>query len=420
MKIIIYGLDRSRKVIERNLRDNCNIVGYCDDFYKLGTYSDKNLITLDEIKDTDFDYIIISSMNDERVEEINNKLINAGIEKDKILKFFSLYKELCTYLLELPLKRSHRILSNMGDDIEGIILGISHGAVDINPKYLDKKFCNLAIPMQDLYYNLKQLKTLVYDYPEKVKNIKYAIIDMYTYTYFNYDISMTNNAVLYYENSGYREDEKHNFDNNKNFTGTIQEELDKRQQMYEDREESSFQDEDKKHQLDVFRLLFDRDAMDVTYDYKDINIYKDYCVDFPLRKDREKIISDEEIEELKRTETPSSLQTFQFSKTLAENRTVFREILKLLNEINENIKIYLVLIPEYNERELYLQKQEKFWKESFYRTLEIFREDFKFTVLDFKDYKELYTNRDYYYDSGHLNYKGSVEFTELLNNYIDY
>lgn len=420
MKVIIYGLDRSRKVIERNLRDNCEIVGYCDDFYKLGVYSDKNLIALDEIKDTDFDYIIISSMNEERVEEINNKLINAGIEKDKILKFFSLYKELCTYLLELPLKRSHRILSNMGDDIEGIILGISHGAVDINPKYLDKKFCNLAIPMQDLYYNLKQLKTLVYDYPEKVKNIKYAIIDMYTYTYFNYDISMTNNAVLYYENSGYREDEKHNFDNNKNFTGTIQEELDKRQQMYEDREESSFQDEDKKHQLDVFRLLFDRDAMDVTYDYKDINIYKDYCVDFPLRKDREKIISDEEIEELKRTETPSSLQTFQFSKTLAENRTVFREILKLLNEINENIKIYLVLIPEYNERELYLQKQEKFWKESFYRTLEIFREDFKFTVLDFKDYKELYTNRDYYYDSGHLNYKGSVEFTELLNNYIDY
>ena len=420
MKVIIYGLDRSRKVIERNLRDNCEIVGYCDDFYKLGVYSDKNLIALDEIKDTDFDYIIISSMSEERVEEINNKLINAGIEKDKILKFFSLYKELCTYLLELPLKRSHRILSNMGDDIEGIILGISHGAVDINPKYLDKKFCNLAIPMQDLYYNLKQLKTLVYDYPEKVKNIKYAIIDMYTYTYFNYDISMTNNAVLYYENSGYREDEKHNFDNNKNFTGTIQEELDKRQQMYEDREESSFQDEDKKHQLDVFRLLFDRDAMDVTYDYKDINIYKDYCVDFPLRKDREKIISDEEIEELKRTETPSSLQTFQFSKTLAENRTVFREILKLLNEINENIKIYLVLIPEYNERELYLQKQEKFWKESFYRTLEIFREDFKFTVLDFKDYKELYTNRDYYYDSGHLNYKGSVEFTELLNNYIDY
>ena len=420
MKIIIYGLDRSRKVIERNLRDNCNIVGYCDDFYKLGVYSDKNLIALDEIKDTDFDYIIISSMNDERVEEINKKLINAGIEKDKILKFFSLYKELCTYLLELPLKRSHRILSNMGDDIEGIILGISHGAVDINPKYLDKKFCNLAIPMQDLYYNLKQLKTLVYDYPEKVKNIKYAIIDMYTYTYFNYDISMTNNAVLYYENSGYREDEKHNFDNNKNFTGTIQEELDKRQQMYEDREESSFQDEDKKHQLDVFRLLFDRDAMDVTYDYKDINIYKDYCVDFPLRKGREKIISDEEIEELKRTETPSSLQTFQFSKTLAENRTVFREILKLLNEINENIKIYLVLIPEYNERELYLQKQEKFWRESFYRTLEIFREDFKFTVLAFKDYKELYTNRDYYYDSGHLNYKGSVEFTELLNNYIDY
>ena len=420
MKVIIYGLDRSRKVIERNLRDNCEIVGYCDDFYKLGVYSDKNLIALDEIKDTDFDYIIISSMSEERVEEINNKLINAGIEKDKILKFFSLYKELCTYLLELPLKRSHRILSNMGDDIEGIILGISHGAVDINPKYLDKKFCNLAIPMQDLYYNLKQLKTLVYDYPEKVKNIKYAIIDMYTYTYFNYDISMTNNAVLYYENSGYREDEKHNFDNNKNFTGTIQEELDKRQQMYEDREESSFQDEDKKHQLDVFRLLFDRDAMDVTYDYKNINIYKDYCVDFPLRKDREKIISDEEIEELKRTETPSSLQTFQFSKTLAENRTVFREILKLLNEINENIKIYLVLIPEYNERELYLQKQEKFWKESFYRTLEIFREDFKFTVLDFKDYKELYTNRDYYYDSGHLNYKGSVEFTELLNNYIDY
>ncbi|CDM70310.1 hypothetical protein CM240_3193 [Clostridium bornimense] len=420
MKVIIYGLDRSRKVIERNLRGNCEIVGYCDDFYRLGVYSDKNLIKLDEIKDTDFDYIIISSLSENRVEEINNKLIKAGIEKNKILKFFSVYKEQCTFLLDLPLKRSHRILSNMGNDIEGIILGISHGAIDINPKYLDKKFCNLAMPMQDLYYNLKQLKTLVYEYPEKAKNIKYAIIDMYTYTYFNYDISMTNNAVLYYENSGYREDEKHNFDNNKNFTGTIQEELDKRQEMYEKNQKISLQDKDKMYQLEIFNKLFDRNTMDVTFDYKDINIYKDYCVDFPLRKDREKIISDEEIEELKRTETPSSLQTFQFSKTLAENRTVFREILKLLNEINENIKIYLVLIPEYNERELYLQKQEKFWKESFYRTLEIFRENFKFTVLDFKDYKELYANRDYYYDSGHLNYKGSVEFTELLNNYIDY
>lgn len=420
MKVIIYGLDRSRKVIERNLRNNCEIVGYCDDFYKLGTYRDKNLIPIDEIKNIDFDYIIISSMDKKREDEIREKLITIGVEESKIWKFFSFYKEIVTFLLKLPLKRSHRILSNMGNDIEGIILGISHGAVGINPKYLDKKFCNLAIPMQDLYYNLKQLKTLVYEYPEKIKNIKYAIIDMYTYTYFNYDISMTNNAVSYYENSGYRDDEKHNFDNNKNFTGTIKEELDKKQHMYEENHDVSFQDKVRQHQMEVFHSLFDIDAMDVTYDYKDINIYKDYCADFPLKSEREKIITDEEIEELKRTEAPSSLQTIRFSKTLGENRTVFREILKLLNEINENIKIYLVLIPEYNERELYLQKQEEFWKESFYRTLEIFREDFKFTVLDFKDYKELYTNRDYYYDSGHLNYKGSVEFTELLNNYIDY
>ena len=67
MKVIIYGLDRSRKVIERNLRDNCEIVGYCDDFYKLGTYSDKNLISIDEIKNIDFDYIIISSMDKSKI-----------------------------------------------------------------------------------------------------------------------------------------------------------------------------------------------------------------------------------------------------------------------------------------------------------------------------------------------------------------
>ena len=77
------------------------------------------------------------------------------------------------------------------ENYEGLILGMSHAEVGIIPGRLQLgNVANLAVPSQDLYYNLKTFEYCLSNYPEKISGIRNVIIDMYDYSYFNFDSSM--------------------------------------------------------------------------------------------------------------------------------------------------------------------------------------------------------------------------------------
>ncbi|WP_294345357.1 hypothetical protein [uncultured Clostridium sp.] len=418
MKILLYGLERGHLIAEKYLKKEHKIIGYVDEFYKGKVYNGLNVYSKESINDLNFDYIVIAIESTEVRKVAYEDLKQLGIESKKIVDFFDIYMECYSYKLDIPVKKIDRIMSNVNKPLDGIILGISHGLCGINPKYLQKNFCNLAIPSQDLYYNLKQLKHLIKNYREKVENLQYVVIDMFTYIYFNYDISLTKNAVLYYELSGYRDDESHNFAKNKNFDGTISEELAKIQEKYEKDAREKYSREDVRARKEIYNSLFDMDNVDINEDFKRIGIYDRYVSDFGTRVERERVITDEEIEKLKSEDMPNSIAVNMFSETVKENIEIFNEMLKTIFELNKDMKVYLVLIPQYIEREIKVQKEDLDWKPKFYDILDKFKEEYKFEVLDFKDCEAISAKREYYYDFGHLNYQGSMVFTELLNSYI--
>lgn len=418
MKILLYGLGRGHLIVEKYLKEKHEIVGYVDEFLKEKEYNGVSVYTKECIKNLDYECIVIAIEPNRERKKAYNDLKSLGIKDDRIMDFFDLYMEYYSYRLELPLKRIDKVMSNVHNKLDGIILGISHGLCAINTNHMKGNFCNLAIPSQDLYYNLKQLKHLIKYYKDKADQLQYVIIDMFSYIYFNYDISLTKNAVLYFEESGYRDDECHNFAKNKNFNGTVSEELLKRHEGYVKEAKEKLFNREKRKEKRIFSYLFNMDNVNVNEDFKELGIYDKYVSDIYVRSEREKVITDEEIEQLKLEDKPNSIAVNMFTETVKENIEIFDELLKTIFNLNKDMKVYLVLIPQYIEKEIKVQAEEVEWKPQFYDILYKFREKYKFEILDFKDYEEISAKQEYYYDYGHLNYTGSMVFTELLNNYI--
>ena len=110
------------------------------------------------------------------------------------------------------MKMCDRVLGNPNiKEFEGLFLGISHAYTDIIPEVLKVPFANLAMSSQDIYYNYSILKYVIMKYPQKLRDVKYVLIDMYRYNYFNFDVSKSKVATRYFEWSGIWDD-GHNFD----------------------------------------------------------------------------------------------------------------------------------------------------------------------------------------------------------------
>ena len=103
-----------------------------------------------------------------------------------------------------------------GDSIEGMILGNSF----VRFGYIEDKnifpTINLAVPSQDLFYNSRVFDMCVTNYKQRMRNLKFIIIDLYDYNYFNGDISKGKGLYDYFMWGGIVEEhnyyEKHNID----------------------------------------------------------------------------------------------------------------------------------------------------------------------------------------------------------------
>lgn len=390
MKCIIYGLSTVRQTIESYIKEDVEIIGYSDSFSELEYFNGKKFYKPKELLNVDFDIIIIAINTFVDCVNVEEYLFNLGIENKKIIPLYKIMKYICI----LTENRSFidRLLSKRRK-LDGIIFGISYGANGINPKYFKHNFYNFCIGSQDLYYILEQIKYIKLNYKEKIENLKYIILDMYTYTYFNYDVSLSKNAFDFIYNNGF-EKNTHNLNKNKNYSSKyitkISENLD-----------------------EYIREILEK-TMKLDYIKRDDNGYI-------LNNSENNNILDEE--EIKRYNINSlgysSIQKNRYTDTENENIKIFEEIINEVVEINSEIKIYLVLIPRYKIKEDKLKSVESIWKNRFYNILKKLKLKYNFEVLDFKEYEDISNVREYYSDLEHLNYNGAIKFTKLLSNKIE-
>lgn len=340
-----------------------------------------------------FDCIIIA-VKDLKTSGDLFTLISMILDDDShIIDFYRLYRA-C-----MPFMKADRIMTNHPEQkYDGMILGISHAEVGLIPRCFDGNFCNLAVTSQDIYFNMKTLEYCLVNYPEKIRNLKYLILDLYDYTYFNYDTSLSKNTLNYYSLGGYLD--AHNFARNKHFHGSF---------------------ENVKTDILANRFRGMTDSMVSLWNELFPDIYTQYdYLEFPFITTtylRTKVIQDKDIEKYYAN---TSIVEKIFHDTIQENIQHFYALLDLLYRINSQIKIYLILLP----RNFYAQQkgnalypQYTQWKEMFETILEEANKTYPFTYLNFKDH-EISKEMKYYYDVSHFNYYGAVTFSKLLNNMI--
>lgn len=293
-----------------------------------------------------------------------------------------------------------RVLKNpLEKKYEGLILGISHAQCGILSNQMKKKFANLAVSSQDIFYNWKTLEYCLEKYRDKVKDLKYIVFDMYDYNYFNFDISRSRQAISYYKDGGFCGDAhnfaKNNFYNNNTFENTI---MYLQSMKYEGILEA---------QVELWEKLFEN-----VHTY---NNYDEFVTNRELSKRVHMIPKDCNDD----YGTESSIMQRIFENTIQENINSFYHILELAYEWNPKMEIYVLLMPRYvqaekQERELAIYPK---WKEQFYSVICQAQERYQFTFLDWKEHEISYCS-NYYEDVSHFNYFGAMKFTEILNNYI--
>lgn len=338
-----------------------------------------------------YDVIVVAVKDEEQSADICKILSRISGRGSNIINFFLFVH------LTVPAMIADRVMCNPAvSEYEGMILGISHAYVGILPGCFDIPFCNLAFNSQDIFYNLKVFDYCITHYLSKVRSLKYLIIDLYDYTYFNYDTSMSRSVLGYYGCGGYTLEPHHFIENSHAHCDfeTLQTMLLKRR--YQDITEE---------QVDLFETMF--------YHVHETQGYLAYQSPCNIHL-RNKIVSDTEVEEY---QVETSIVRNVFEKIIQENITLFYQLLDRIYQFNPEMKVYLVLLPQYYQAQEKAKEAYAEWKERFYDIILTANQQYPFTFWDFKEH-EIAKEQICFQDISHLNYYGANKFTNILRSMI--
>ena len=344
-----------------------------------------------DVDNNSFDLFVVTA---EKSTVIKDMLVEeVGVSKEKIISFWQLYNA------SLPSMVCDKIMLNPEvDEYEGLITGLSHAEVGFIPSMLDAKFCNLAISSQDIYGMYKNIEYCLANYPKKIKNLKYAVIDLCDYHYFNYDNSLSKTAVNYWAVGGYNHD-GHNFANNKLYDISFDDVMNLLGQSKIDGI----------NEIDIANWNVNFPDVYECAGYKGFSsIYKDLS-------NRVNIVNETMVNNF---EYNRGVIKNVFDKTIKENQRYLEALLELLKQINPEVEIYFTLIPKYVEVEAMEAEQMLKHKSIFFNILDDLSKKFEFTFLDFKECSNIKYNRNYFNDANHLNYYGAIKFTNEFNRMI--
>ena len=242
-----------------------------------------------------------------------------------------------------------------------MILGISHAECGIIPEQLSGGcFVNLALSSQDIYYNYATLRYCCVHHAERLRRMSVLMLDLFDYTYFNYDVSLSRDIKNYLSYGGI--EDPHNYPANKNFSLPWDELV---------RQAQSFQ---------------------------------------PVPQNRNRVVKDTDID---RFPFSSSPRTKRFDATIQENIAVFHELLKLARQINPSMRIICLVLPRFCKTRERLAGVLDSWRGEYLDIIRDAQERYGFEFLDYTDHM-ISTRRELYYDSAHLNAAGAAAFTDLL------
>lgn len=386
-KLLIVGpLKDSEPCIEQ-LKRNRDSFCLCKEFLEKGENGGYEVVSLQEVEESAFDLVVVTARTG--AEQTRDFLVNhKNVCKEKTLLFWRLYNS------GVPLMVCDRVMQNpKNKQLDGIIIGLSHSEVGIIPDRLPGNWCNLSVSSQDLYYQCKTLEYCVENYYDKIRNLKYAVIDLYDYYYFNYDTSLGSSAVKYLTYGGYNK-EAHNFSRNK-LTDIPYEKI--VEKLYKDQVKGITEKE-----FFIWRQVFP--------DVYECANYEGFAPNYVIEK-RIKTVTEEDIKNFAYKRGPV---VTMHKETIAENANVFQRMMQILKLINPNIKIYTVVIPKYIEVEIQDALGLSAHEEYFNSMVNELQEKFEFKHLDFKKLSDISSYKALYYDAAHLNYLGALRFSDEL------
>ena len=387
-KLIIIGNICDIPYVVNNLKTNCEVIETIS-FDKDPSVN----ITLSPDSVSAADFIIIAC-DYEASEDIYDKLVSIEQVRDKVLDFYRIAHA------SLPRMTADRIMMNRSvSHYETVALGLSHAEMGIVPDQMMSPIANLAVSGQDIFYNYEQLKYCITKYPEKFTDLKNVIIDMFDYTYFNYDTSLSRNAITYFFESGGILI-AHHFDSNNNMTIDFNSVLNSIEAYHYRRVTGN--------QVLIWDKLIVPDIFGAP-------LYKGYTTMPFLANRTGKFIPNED-------NAISFLNTSLIHKkhpeTIKENETLFLSMLEYLYGLNPEMNIHLVLFPQhissYKDGD-HLMEQ---WKEYFYDKISEYKS--MFHTISFHDFKycDISYDSNLFADIDHLNYEGAILFTQMLNKLI--
>lgn len=393
MRIIIYGLSKTTFFVEEALRRDHTILYYSDGAAQITRYKNVPFIPSEKLGEVDFDYIIIAVENRRTSDDIRNKLENIyGIRAEKIVD--------CRQILNG--QKVDNIMRFSNAHYSGIILGNSIAARGINPRCLTGLWCNLSNGSEDIYYHLVTLRICMERYWERIKNLKYLIIDMWDYEVFNYDASLTKAILAYWSHGGIMED-IHNYKSNVNYH-MAPEELLKEYAYYS----PNVSEADKVLANKLFNFSVVKKKYDDLFPGSTYTFYNDYPSLYKFGKN---------------LALPDNLYMekaeHKYEDTIQENIRVFDELIGLTKEINRNIKIIILLTPRLYEVEKAHSRNKRMmqWKQEFEEIIDSYVND-NIYYLNMKNLRSISENAYFYEDPGHMNAVGANAYTPYLNDFI--
>lgn len=323
-------------------------------------------------------------------ESVISRLETEGIDKKKVVSFWKLlHYDVADYNLI-----DYRVQKENKDKFDGICIGISHAESGVDTDYLSGNWCNLAISSQDIFGQYKVLQYVFSKYQEKFSSLKYIVIDMFDWIYFNYDTSLSASALTYIGTVSNLEGIWHHYDENKLYVS----ELKVRENTYRCDEQKTLCD----YECEQERILFgDWSNRGDCWNHYFENTYE------TIQKGADDFLK------------PSYMPIIakkRNERTISENINIFKEMIGFLND--KGISIILVMLPRYYTIEEIHKELYADWKKEFLEILSEVRQLYEFDFIDFKEESTISKNHYFYRCVSHLNKSGAIAFTSLLNQYI--
>lgn len=392
-RAILIGAEEESIPCVKQFEKNNMAFCFCEEFLHGKNSKIYETISIKEISQKEEELIVVTAR--QGAEAILDFLLKeCAIQRERILLFWNMYE------CGIPMMVCDRVMQNPGTaSWDGIILGISHAEVGIIKEHLLGKCCNLSVSSQDLYFQYKTLEYCVEKYYQKIKNLKYAIIDLYDYHYFNYDVSYSRLAANYLFFGGYHLD-PHNYEKNKLKPASFEKTLEHLKALKT------------KNRTETEAALWEELFSDI-YECAE---YEGFCSNFDILQRRMKVVTKEEVEEY---QYDRSTVTKIRKETILCNTNALQKMLQLLKLINPELKIYTIIIPKYIETERRDEARLKVHKDYFEKIIKDLQTQYDFCHLDFKELSQISSSHHLYYDAAHLNYLGAMAFTEELKNRLD-